>query len=182
MALRASCSPIIRTISSRRSLRREPTQILRQLQHPGAHRNLVGVAREVEVPGTRGIVARDAIERIRDRRRLPLRVAERCRVSFDALQEHANFRRLAPQQTMDEVHLLRRGQPVVGELADVLPMRGQRIRIAQPARNDHRVAGEAAEQACARAAGSDFPDRPIGKWRCNSEAAVGPSGATDEKP
>ena len=52
--------------------RREPAQVAGQLQHPGTHRNLVGVAGEIEVPGTRGIVARDAIERIRDLRRLPV--------------------------------------------------------------------------------------------------------------
>ena len=70
------------------------------------------------------------------------------------VEKHAYFRHLAIKELVNEAELLRSRQAIIGEMADVLPEAGVRIRIAQTDGGGHGARRKQAEQpwACPAAA------------------------------
>ena len=74
-------------------------------------------------------------------------------------------------------------QSVVRELADILAMSGTGIRVVDAARHGERVPGERTLQPALDAAAADLARAARLEIAIEeSIAAIGPTGATDEKP
>src|ERR1700694_3552161 len=58
---------------------------------------------------------------------------------------------------MDETKLLLWRSPIVGKMANILPIRRSRVRIAQPAGDNQRVTGTLLKQLGACTAAADLP-------------------------
>src|SRR2546426_9870148 len=126
----------------------------RRVYPPRENGGLVGAAKKREFPLARAPTARIPAGRRATRGRPPLGLAQRCRIFLDVVEKHAYFRHLAIEELVNEAELLRSRQAIIGEMADVLPEAGVRIRIARTGGDGHGARRKQAEQpwACPAAA------------------------------
>ena len=105
------------------------------------------------------MIARDLAERLGESRGLPLAFGQRRKQAFDALQEHADFRHVATQKTVNEAELLRRRRSVVDELTNLTPIDSARLGFAQATDRYHGLGGKVTEELRTGTTAGDLRNR-----------------------